>query len=402
MEYFPQYADEYEFIVGHTKHYGQFPDRETIIAEFPDFQFFEVTESDRFLLDKIREEHLYHTAVPILQTYAEKLKADSNDAVEYLLDNVQALQPQYAIAALDIMANAVYRQRDWEERQNNGRLYIPTGFEEFDRVFGGWSTFSEEFVLLFARTGQGKSWILDYCASVAWRNGYRVGIFSPEMSANKVGYRLDTFVGHFSNSGLVRALPDRVNAESYRKYAESMSGKSGLFVTTMEDFGGTPTVAKMRGFIRQNNLDMLCIDGLSYMKDAKQDSRITKTDTLTNISTDFVLLSKELGVPVLAAHQANRAGIKVDDEIGLPEIENVKDSDGISHNATKIISLKQSGNVLTMGIKKHRDGETGMIFNYDWNIDMGQFVYKRPENKRKQKEKEKAPSPRTRDKDVVF
>ena len=58
-------------------------------------------------------------------------------------------------------------------------------------------------VVLFARIGQGKSWILNKMLAHSWQIGYNVGLISPEMSAVKIGYRFDTLVNHFSNKNLV-------------------------------------------------------------------------------------------------------------------------------------------------------------------------------------------------------
>ena len=85
-------------------------------------------------------------------------------------------------------------------------------------------------------------------------------------------------------------------------------------------------------------------------------------------------LSCDLGIPILTVVQSNREGVKQDSE-GTPELENIRDSDGIAFNATKVISLKQNSGCLEMCVKKHRDGEFGGTLNYTWNIDKGEFRY---------------------------
>ena len=56
-------------------------------------------------------------------------------------------------------------------------------------------------------------------------------------------------------------------------------------------------------------------------------------------------------------------------------MEDIRDSDGISHNATKVISLAQKEDALVMKIKKHRDGRIGDKLTYMWDIDMGEFKW---------------------------
>ncbi len=87
-------------------------------------------------------------------------------------------------------------------------------------------------------------------------------------------------------------------------------------------------------------------------------------------------LSLELKVPVLVVVQANRTGVGNANEDGTPELESIRDSDGIAHNASKVISLKQkTDGVLEIGIKKQRFGRVGDKLNYLWDIDTGTFTY---------------------------
>ena len=64
----------------------------------------------------------------------------------------------------------------------------------------------------------------------------------------------------------------------------------------------------------------------------------------------------------------------------ISTVENIRDSDGIAQNATKVISLRQTGPGLEMGIKKNRDGSTNVKLVYTWDIDTGIFTYIPGEN----------------------
>lgn len=90
-EMFLQYEDEFEYIYNFYKQYGKVPDKETFLNQFPDFNLIEVTESDKYLIDKINEEYLYYKTVPVVQNVAEKLKSNSDEAVEYLLQEIPKL-----------------------------------------------------------------------------------------------------------------------------------------------------------------------------------------------------------------------------------------------------------------------------------------------------------------------
>ncbi len=372
VDYFTGYEAEFEFIIQHFEKYGKVPDKVTFLDKFKDFQPIEVTETDKYLLDTLNEEHLYYKSVEVVQKVAELLKSNSNDAVEYLHAQLPELQISNSIEGVDIISEAEQRLEIYKEKKNSENpWYIATGFEELDDVLHGWAK-GEELVVFFARTGQGKSWVLAKTLEHAWNMGNRVGYISPEMSATKIGYRFDTLFKHFSNKNLVRGAEE----PEYEKYIEELKKqKIPFIVATPLDFQKKITISKLKYFCQSNKLDIIGIDGITYLSDERFRRGDNKTISLTNISEDLMALSIELGIPVLVVVQSNRSGSKGAEDEGTPELEAIRDSDGIAHNATKVIALRQSGAGLEFGIKKHRDGASGGKVIYNWDIDRGQFNY---------------------------
>lgn len=371
IDYFLEYEDEYSFIKEHFDNYKNVPDTETFINKFPDFELLEVNESDRYLVDAIREEYLYSKSVPVIKKAAELLKSDSNEASRYLQSELVNLTPNYTTPYVDII-HSNSRVEMFEDKSNNkDKWFIPTGFEELDDIIYGWQC-GEEFVVIFARTGIGKSWVLVKTVQHAWEIGKNVGYVSPEMSADKIGYRFDTLNNHFSNMALVRGDKSKVSIDEYRQYNEKLAEhNNSILVSTPMDFNKQVTVGKLRTFVQANNLDMLAIDGITYMTDERYKRGDNKTTSLTNISEDLMELSCELKIPILVVVQSNRGGTEKD----TPDLEDIRDSDGIAHNATKVISLNQKEEALVMKIKKNRDGKIGDKLTYLWDIDLGEFTW---------------------------
>lgn len=369
VDYFLEYEEEYTFIRSHYDNYKNIPDVETFINQFSDFELLEVNESDRYLVDAIREEYLYSKSVPVIKKAAELLKADANEASKYLQSELINLTPNYTTPFVDII-HSTSRVEIFEDKSNNkDSWFIPTGFEELDDIVNGWQA-GEELVVIFARTGIGKSWVLVKSMQHAWEIGKNVGYISPEMSADKIGYRFDTMQNHFSNMALVRGDTSKISVEDYRSYNEELSSKTNKFlVSTPRDFNNKVTVGKLKTFIQANNLDVLAIDGITYMSDERYKRGDNKTTSLTNVSEDLMALSCELKVPILVVVQSNRGGVEKD----TPDLEDIRDSDGIAHNATKVISLNQKEEALVMKIKKNRDGKIGDKITYLWDIDLGEF-----------------------------
>lgn len=227
----------------------------------------------------------------------------------------------------------------------------------------------EEFAVIFARTGQGKSWLLVKTLEHAWKTGKRVGVIEPEMSAIRTGYRFDTLSSNISN----RALNRGEDVVDYEKYIKGLSASSTPFiVASPKEFRRKITVSKIRSFIQSNKLDTLGIDGISYLSDERYQRGDSRTISLTNISEDLMDLSIDLGIPIIAVGQSNRDGAKSDE---APDIENIRDSDGIAYNASIIIAAKQRGPGIELNIRKNRNGRSGDKLTYMWDIDRGIFKY---------------------------
>lgn len=374
-EYFTEYSDEFNFIYDHYINYKQVPDIETFVSNFPKFSVLDVKESDLYLINTVREEYLYSKSVPVIKKAAELLKSDANEASRYLQTELVNLTPNYTTPFIDIIHSRSRFDIFKDKLAHKDDWFIPTGFPELDDIIGGWQR-GEELIVLFARTGNGKSWVAVKMMQHAWQIGKRVGYISPEMSADKIGYRFDTLNHNFSNKALIRANENEVTSDEYEEYITELAKSDSVFlVSTPLDFNKQITVSKLKTFVTQNKLDILAIDGITYMTDERYKKGDNKTITLTNISEDLMGLSCELKIPILVVVQSNRGGIK-EDANATPSLEDIRDSDGISHNATKVISLKQKGeDGLIMEIKKHRDGQFGGKLTYLWDIDRGKFQW---------------------------
>lgn len=367
-DYFTDYQEEFEYIQEHKREYGNIPDVETFLAEFEDFEVIKVNESNEYLVKTFREEYLYKTAVPILIKMSDKLKVNSYDAVEYLKSNIDKLKIDGVTIGTDIISQANERLEVYKEtRDNTESHFIPTGFKELDDVLGGFHK-GEELVVIFARTGQGKTWVSVKMLEHMWKMNQRIGLLEPEMSAIRTGYRFDTLHKHISNSDLVRGNDVR----GYERYISELS-KSDIpfFVAHPKDFQRKVTVSKLRSWVESNKLDALAIDGISYLTDERAQRGDSRTTQLTNISEDLMDLSEDLQIPVIIVCQSNREGAKND----YLELENIRDSDGISYNASLVLSVQQKEPGLQIAVKKSRNSSNNAKLTYLWDADIGKFEY---------------------------
>ena len=316
------------------------------------------------------------------------------------------LQPQYQLHDEEIISDVDNRVTNSEFiNQNQAEWFIPTGFDAIDKDINGFQR-GEEFVVFFARTNQGKSWVLEtICVHIA-EMGYKVGYFSPEMSAKDIGYRFDTLHGNISNNVIrLGRFSDEYTLDDYAEYADKLKQLTGKFyVSKPKDFARKVTISKLRNWVKSRKLDVLAIDGITYLSDERYKRGDNKTISLTNISEDLMGLSEELRIPILVVVQANRGGIVEKNSLDTPELENIRDSDGIAQNASIVYAVRQvkdedGQTFLLIDNKKMRAGEVGKSYKYKWNIDKGEFEYvididmpEDEEEKPKQKRESKEPT----------
>lgn len=371
-DYFPNYVDEFKFIVDHYKQYNKVPDKETFLSQFPNFNIANVAEADTYLLDKISEEYLYNKSIPILKKVEDLLKTDSRKAVSFLQQELPFLTSKLRLTAKDIVKDADYRIEELEKRKD-GKYFITTGFQELDNALMGWQR-GEDLVTVMGRTNEGKSWTLLKFLEEAWKAGYRVGLYSGEMSSIQVGFRFDTIYNNFSNTVLTKGSQD---IESYKEYIKTLKEKNSFYVITPEDMGGSCTVTKLEAFIQKYKLDILGVDQYSLMEDENFKPGQPLRMKYDNISKGLFLSSCKYHIPVLAAVQANRASVSKDkkNKAEGPKLEHISEADAIAHNSSRVIAMRQNEGNLEFEIVKNRIGGRNGKYIYRWLIDTGKFEY---------------------------
>ena len=372
VSYFPNYKEEYEFIESHYDSYQNVPDKETYAKKFPEFQWVEVAENEKYLIDALTEEYVYNTTVPIVQQVASKLKgSDSREAVEFLLNKIPELNKKLTFDAVDLIKEADIRYNNYVERTKNPEAYYyKTGLKELDSVIGGWDA-KEDLIVVSAQTNHGKSWWLIYFLLQVAMQGKRVGMYSGEMSEDKVGYRVDTFFGNISNFALTRGnihIKDEYT-ELIKNMKEKVTG--AFYVITPAMLGGAATVPKLRAFIEKYDLDMLGVDQYSLLDDSGKHS--SRNERFENLSMQMKLLQTQLQKPIMVVSQLNRGAASKDVED--PGTEHIAGSNRIAEDATMILSLNQKDNNIELRVMKGRDCPKGSKLVYNWNIDKGEFTY---------------------------
>ena len=372
-EFFSDYKKEYNFILKHYTDYGTIPDLVTFVSEFPNFDVIQVDEPASYLIDKLYEDRNSRKLAELFNKIREQFNLGNIDAATNLyLNSMEDMSRARHIESVDILRDTsrydayIDRTEDWK------KYFIKTGFPELDHIIGGWDR-QEELATIVARSNMGKSWILIKCACAAAEQGLRVGIYSGEMSERKVGYRIDTLIGHISNTALTKGKREIQN--EYKKFLDSLPEKySGVIkVLTPNMLGGPAGVTALRAFIEKDNLDVLFVDQHSLLEDDRKAKN--PVEKASNISKDLKNLQVLKQIPIISVSQQNRTS--TENGVGL---EHVAQSDRIAQDSTIVLFFEQKDGIIKMHLVKSRDSANMKDLSYAVDFDRGIFQYIPEEN----------------------
>jgi len=367
-DYFSSYPAEFNFIVEHLNKYNKVPDKYTFLSKFPQFDTIVVHESMNYLIDELykdknaRELALNYNKV---KKFIEAGDVDSAIAQASKISEI-AVQAKH-MQSVDLLTDKS-RYSDYIERcYDFNKYYVPTGLKELDKIIGGWDR-QEELTTIIARSGQGKTWMLLKSAIASLEAGLRVGIYSGEMSARKVGYRIDTLISHISNTCISKGN-DMVQ-NKYKEYIDNLGNRytGCLKVLTPAMIDGPAGVTALRAFIEKENLDILFVDQHSLLEDDRKARN--PIERAANISKDLKNLQVLKKIPIIAVSQQNREST----ENGV-DTSHISQSDRIGQDSTLILAIAQTDDIYTVKIIKSRDAGGGQTLKYAVDFDKGIWSY---------------------------
>jgi len=216
VEHFFSYKAEYEFIKAHYDTYHTVPDRLTFLNSFPDFVIQDVNEPDNYLIEQLYNDYNQSYLASRFNGVKKLLEADDTaGAMKYFLESTEKLHIGSALQCTDIMSDTSRYDRYLDMIANQSKYFISTGFPELDRIITGIDRRNENMVIA-ARSGVGKTWCLLAMLVAAAKQGLTVGLYSGEMSVDKVAYRVDTLLGKIDNRKISRG--DLYYKDHYKNY----------------------------------------------------------------------------------------------------------------------------------------------------------------------------------------
>ena len=373
-DFFSDYTQEYRWLKQHLDEYGNCPDIHSFVDKFPEFDIIQVNETNRYLIDELYQDYNKRKLASVFNRVRDLINQDKIDEAMSVYTNASSdIVQSTHLDSVDIFHDTS-RYNDYIDKCTSlDKYYIKTGFKELDDLIGGWDRL-EELATIVARPGVGKSWVLHKVALAAAEQGLRVGIYSGEMSENKVGYRIDTLISKISNSAIMRGN-DSVQLE-YKKHMEELPNKfkGTIKVLTPAMINGPAGVTALRAFVEKEKLDVLCVDQHSLLEDDRKAR--TPVEKAANISRDLKNLQVLKHIPIISVSQQNRSDV---DE-NTSKTANVAQSDRISQDSTVLIFLTQKDGVLTLDLVKARDSANNKQIQYAIDLNKGLFEFVPNEN----------------------
>jgi replicative DNA helicase len=249
--------------------------------------------------------------------------------------------------------------------ENQGSVTgLPTGFSDLDEMTAGLQ--NSDLIIVAARPAMGKTTLaLNMAEYAALRTKKAVAVFSMEMSASQLAFRLISSIGRVNAT---RLRTGQLEDEDWSRVTSAIQLLSGVKIFIDDTPALSPEVlrSKARRIKREHDLGLIVIDYLQLM--AVPGTGENRATEISEISRSLKALAKELNVPVIALSQLNRGLESRTDK--RPVMADLRESGAIEQDADIIVFIyrdeyyhKDSSDkgLAEVIIGKQRNGPTGTV-----------------------------------------
>lgn len=244
------------------------------------------------------------------------------------------------------------------EKSDNKFTGVPTGHIGLDSVLHGFQ--KQDLIILAARPSIGKSQMMLHFVFHAAMNGYKILIFTLEMSKEQLTERLMSIASKINPMKAKRGkltLKDwKILRSSIKKFVDTkiiINEKPGLTISEVRSIS--------RRVKRDHNIDEIFIDYMQLMT-GERTKNSNREQEVSSISRGLKGIAKEINVPVIALSQLNR-----DADNQVPTLRHLRESGAIEQDADVVVFIHRDKSTETNEfelrgdfiIAKHRNGAIG-------------------------------------------
>lgn len=383
---FYQQQDTFVFIGDYFKEFGQMPSYSEVVAECDQFDYVpDVVDSVAYMCKKMKSDNAKRRSYELLQKEAsEKFsKMSGSDFITWLHDETTKIKE---VASVDIHGGTNFATNGAERKEmylnskeSRTYQYIPTPYPSLTEWLGGGFELGD-YVLFQAYVNTGKTWFASDIGIHAFKNGFGVLHYSPELSEKQQLQRLDTLHSHFKNSAM--KLGQLSNERQYLDYLDSFNEENEVpyIVKTMKDLPKGLSLEVIEADLQANdNIKMVIIDGFNLMNHRGGDSN---RNNMTNTSRRLRQLFARYGVVGVVAHQIPTSARKEnhsEDETGIripvpPKLEQYSETSAVIQDACTVLNFDQVDGVGKILLAKARTPHVNKTLDLHVNFDEG-FIY---------------------------
>lgn len=321
----------------------------------------------RLIKEKAILRDLINSATSIITQCYNQNEAEIDtllDAAEQTIFNIAHKRAQHNFVQLNIWLKKTFQQLNDIKTHRKGITGIPSGYVKMDALTSGFQ--NGDLIVLAARPSMGKTALALNIAVNAAQEGFVVGVFSMEMSAEQLTLRL---LSTESGVELQHIRNASISSQEWVEITHTASKLSGmsLFIDDTPTLTVTQLRAKARKLKAESKLQLLVVDYLQLLHSARHHEN--RHQEVSEISRALKALAKELGIPIVALSQLSRA---VDSRMDKrPMLSDLRESGAIEQDADLIMFLyrdvvynpeTENPALTELIIGKQRNGPTGTVF----------------------------------------
>lgn len=226
-------------------------------------------------------------------------------------------------------------------------LGVPSGISDLDRITLGFQ--QTELILLAARPSMGKTSLSLFMAKEAANMGYKILIFSLEMSKRQLSYKL--MARRFTD---IEALKLGQSID-WKELEEEIGTKhsENIFIDDTPGIKAIDIRSVSRKIMKKHRIDLIIVDYLQLVT-GEQKLKESGNRYFGEISKVLKYLAKEMNVPVIAVSQLSR---KVEERRNpFPKLSDLRDSGELEQDADVVIFLTRY-DMLDDDYQTNRDGD---------------------------------------------
>jgi replicative DNA helicase len=287
-------------------HFGEVMSAQLLLENFPSLALPKPKQSLLALCKKVRIDYLQRNLRILVEGLADDIDDDPEEALKRARVQISELDEQhisqkdanFAEEALDIIAEEYALTQE-----NEGVLGIPFPWKEMNEQVGGIE--EGNLVVFYGIPKSGKTWTALHVGAHAYEMGYRVMVFSKEMSLKQLFKRMACLLCGLSYRKLRKAeLPDDELShllqmmEFLKEEAkDSKTHRKLIFTKGLKD--AESSILSLADKIKTYQPDLVVLDS------AYQMAKSRKYDHQERLSSDLKEVADFSGVPIVAVMQAN-------------------------------------------------------------------------------------------------